>query len=150
MNQAEKFSQTVAKSRDGFNLIETMVASVILSGAVLTVGAISTNALTDTRLNRHYEVAASVIERQLTLIDYTGIDEFIETDQTEGFFEEAEPGYRWEVATEYQGTDNLYLVTITVTWIERNRPYDLTVQTMLNGTGIVTMGETQETAEPTE
>jgi len=144
MNQAR------GKNRDGFNLIETMVASVILSGAVLTVGAISTNALTDTRLNRHYEVAASVIERQLTLIDYTGIDEFTETDQTEGFFEEAEPGYRWEVTTEYQGTDNLYLVTITVTWMERNRPYDLTVQTMLNGTGVVTMGETQETAEPTE
>jgi len=144
MNQAH------ATSRDGFNLIETMVASIILSAAVLTVGAISTNALTDTRLNRHHEVAASVIERQLTLIDYTGIDQFIETDQTEGFFEQAEPGYRWEVTTEYQGTDNLYLVTITVTWMERSRPYNLTIQTMLNGTGVVTTAETGETTEPIE
>ena len=144
MNQAR------GKSRDGFNLIETMVAGVILSGAVLTVGAISTNALTDTRLNRHYEVATSVIERQLTLIDYTGIDQFIDTGQTEGFFEEAEPGYRWEVNTAYQGTDNLYLVTITVTWIERNRPYSFAVQTMLNGTGAVTTAQTGERTEPTE
>jgi len=144
MNQAH------ATSRDGFNLVETMVASIILSAAVLTVGAISTSALSDTRLNRHHEVAASLIERQLTLIDYSGIDQFIETDQTEGFFEEAEPGYRWEVTTEYQGTDNLYLVTITVTWMERNRPYNLTVQTMLNGTSVVTTAETPETAEPIE
>ena len=68
----------------------------------------------------------------------------------EGFFEEAEPGYHWEVDTEYQGTDNLYLVTITVTWMERNRPYNLTVQTMLNGTGVVSSAETPETAEPIE
>ena len=144
MNQAH------ATCRNGFNLVDTMVASIILSAAVLTVGAISTNALTDTRLNRHHEVAASLIERQLTLIDYSGIDQFIETDQTEGFFEEAEPGYRWEVDTEYQGTDNLYLVTITVTWIERNRPYNLTVQTMLNGTSVVTGAETPGTTGPIE
>jgi len=140
---------TVRKNHTGggFNLVETMVASVILSGAVLTVGAISTNALTDTRLNRHHEVATAVVEKQLTLIDCMGIDEFVETDQTEGFFEEAEPGYHWEVTTEYQGTDNLYLVSITVTWLEGKRPYSLTVQTMLNGTGLITSGDT---AEPTE
>ena len=66
----------------GSNLVETLVASVILSGAVLTLSAISTNALTSTRLYRHHEVAASLIDRQLSLIDYTGIDQFIEADDT--------------------------------------------------------------------
>jgi hypothetical protein len=130
--------------RGGFNLVEAMVASVILSGAVLALGVVSTNALTDTRLNRHYEVAASLIERQLNLIDYAGIDQFIEMGQMEGVVEELEPGYRWEVTTEYQGTDNLYIVVITVTWIERKRPYHVTVQTMLNGASLITSTQTAE------
>lgn len=118
----------------GFNLIETLVASAILSGAVLTLGAISSNALRDVSLNRHVEVAASVIERQLSMIDYVGIDQFIDQGQAEGLYEDMEPGYHWQVKTEYQGTDGLYLVTITVTWDQGKRPRQLVAQTMLNGT----------------
>ena len=117
----------------GFNLVETMVASVILSGAVLTVAAVSTRALTGTKSNRFHEIAASIIDKQLTLIDYIGIDEFIDAGQMEGVVEEFEPGYHWEIVTEYQGIDSLYLVTITVTWMEQNRPCSVTVDTMLNG-----------------
>ncbi len=117
----------------GFNLVETMIASVILSGSVLTLGAISSNALRDVTVNRHYGVAASVIERQFSLIDYVGIDQFIEQGQTEGLYEDMEPGYYWRIETEYQGIDGLYLVTITVTWLEGKRPRQLTAQTMLNG-----------------
>jgi len=117
----------------GFNLVETIVASVILSGAVMTVGAISTRSLTGTRLNRQYEVAASLIDKQLTLVDFIGIDEVIELGQMEGYFEEPEPGYNWEIVTEYQDIDSLYLVTITVSWVERNRPYSISVNTMLDG-----------------
>ena len=122
----------------GFNLVETIVASIILSGTVLTVGAISTRALTATRLNRQYELAASLADRQLSLIDYAGIDEFVEQGQLEGDFTDYEPDYHWQVSTEYQEIDNLYLVEVTVTWIEHNRPHSLTVETMLNGTGLLT------------
>jgi hypothetical protein len=120
-------------NRKGFTLVEAAVASTILCGAVLTVGAISTSSLSGTRLNRQYEVAASLIDKQLSLIDYIGIDEFIELGQMEGSFEEIEPGYHWEVVTEYQEIDSLYLVTITVTWVDRKRPYSLSVDTMLDG-----------------
>ncbi len=119
-----------------FSLVEAMIASVILSGAVLTLGAISSNAVRDVTLNRHYEVAASVIQRQLSLIDYAGIDQFIEQGLTEGTYEDQEPGYHWLVETEYRGIDGLYLVTITVTWLEGKRPRRLTAQTMLNGTAL--------------
>jgi len=121
------------RNRKGFTLVEAAVASTILCGAVLTVGAISTNSLSSTRLNRQYEVAASLIDKQLSLIDYIGIDEFIDIGQMEGSFEEIEPGYYWEVVTEYQDIDSLYLVTITVTWVDRKRPYSLSVDTMLDG-----------------
>jgi|GEM_PF-507754 len=130
----------------GFNLVETLAATMILSGAVLTLGAISTNALTSTRLHRHYEVAASVIDQQLTLIDQVGIDQFIEAGQMEGINDQFEPGYQWVVATEYVGTDNLYAVKITVTWLEGRRPYSVTAQTMLNGASLVT--DTATTEEP--
>jgi hypothetical protein len=121
------------RNNRGFTLVETIVASVILSGAVLTVVAISTRSLVAARLNRHYEIAASLIDKQLSLIDYIGIDEFVDMGQLEGEFSDFEPGYHWQVATEYQDIDSLYLVTITVTWVERNRPYRLTVETRLDG-----------------
>jgi len=121
------------RNNKGFNLVETLVAGAILSGTVLTVGAISTRALTATRLNRQYETAASLIDKQFSLIDYMGIDEFVEQGQTEGVFEDFEPGYHWQATTEYQGIDSLYLVTLTVTWVDNNRPYSLSAQTLFDG-----------------
>jgi len=121
------------RNKRGFTLVETLTASAILCGAVLTLVGITTRSLTETRLNRHNETAASIIDKQLSLLDYIGIDEFIEIGRADGVVEDYEPGYHWEVTTEYQGIDSLYLVTITVTWIERNRPYSVSVETMLNG-----------------
>jgi prepilin-type N-terminal cleavage/methylation domain-containing protein len=71
------------RNKRGFTLVEVISASVILCGAVMIVGTIGTQALIGTRLNRRYEMAASLIDRQLTLIDYVGIDSFIESGQTE-------------------------------------------------------------------
>lgn len=132
--------------RSGFNLVETMVASVILSGAVLALGAVSSGALTQMRLNRQYEAAASIVDKQLTLIDAVGIDQFIEQGQSEGVVEEPEPGYTWAVQTEYVDIDNVYLVAVTVRWLDRQRPRQIVVQTKLNGTSTVaSLGqETQE------
>ena len=101
--------------------------------------------MTGTRLNRQYETAASIIEKQLSLLDYVGIEEFIELGRADGVVEDLEPGYHWEVTTEYQGIDSLYLVTITVTWLERNRPYSVSVQTRLNG--MSTYVEAEETEQ---
>ena len=123
------------KNKRGFSLIETLVASAILSGAVLTLGAISTMSVSGTRLNRRYETAASLLDKQLSLIDFIGIDEFIEIGQMEGVFPEY-PDYHWEVVTEYQDIDSLYLVTITVSWIDGNRPYSISADTMLDGVSV--------------
>jgi len=124
------------KNKRGFSLIETLVASAILSGAVITIGAISTMSVSGTRLNRRYEMAASLLDKQLNMIDYIGIDEFIDIGQMEGDFEGFEPAYRWEVVTEYQDIDSLYLVTITVSWVDGNRPYSISADTMLDGVSV--------------
>ena len=125
----------ILKNKKGFSLVETLVASVILSGAVLTLGALSTVSVRGTRINRRYEVAASLLDKQLNMIDYMGIDEFIDLGQMEGIFENNEE-YRWQVVTEYQDIDSLYLVTITVSWVEGNRPYSISVDTMLDGVSV--------------
>lgn len=132
-------------NRKGFTLIESAVASTILCGAVLTVSAISTSSLSGARVNRQYEAAASIIDKQLSMIDYIGIEEFIEIGKMGGDIEEIEPGYHWEVTTEYQDIDSLYLVTITVSWVNGNRPYTLTIDTMFNGISIYVNVDTEET-----
>ena len=117
----------------GFTLVEVIASSIILCGAVMIVGAIGTQALTGTHLNRRYEMAASLADKQLSLIDYIGIDSIVEMGQTEGDYEESGYQYHWTIQTEYQAIDSLYLVTITVSWVDRNRPYSISVDTMLNG-----------------
>ncbi|MHC4396102.1 MAG: type IV pilus modification PilV family protein [Planctomycetota bacterium] len=123
------------KSKTGFTLIETVMAGVILCGAVLALGAISTRSLSQARLNRQYETAMAYVEKQLALIDYVGIESFIDSGQMQGKFEEFEPGYYWKIATEAREIDNLYMVNIAVSWVERGHPYSISVDTMFNGTG---------------
>jgi uncharacterized membrane protein YgcG len=127
----------------GFSLVETIVASTILSATSLVVIATSTMAMRQVRLNRQYETAASLIEKQLSLLDFVGIDEFIDVGQLQGEFDEYDPVYYWQAETEYQEIDSLYLVTITVTWMDRNRPRMLTVETMLDGVSAYVETETE-------
>ena len=117
----------------GFTLVEVIASSVILCGAVMIVGAIGTQALTGTHLNRRYEMAASLVDKQLSLIDYIGIDSIIEMRQLDGDYEDSGYTYNWKIDTEYQEIGGLYLVTLTVSWVDRNRPYSISVDTMLNG-----------------
>jgi len=123
-------AKTVKK---GFTLVEVVASSIILCGAVMVIGAIGTQALTGTHLNRRYEMAASLADKQLSLIDYVGIDSIVEMGQAEGDYEESGYEYQWKIETEYQEIDSLYLVRLTVSWVDRNKPYSISVNTMLNG-----------------
>ncbi|MHC4168988.1 MAG: type IV pilus modification PilV family protein [Planctomycetota bacterium] len=123
----------------GFTLVEVIAASVILCGAVMLVGRIGMQAMTGTKLNRRYEMAASLIDKQLSLLDYLGIDAFLELGESEGQSDDLGYTFLWEVQTEYQEIDSLYAVKITVRWAEGRRPYSITVDTMFDG--IIPMDE---------
>jgi len=129
--------RTDKRHTQGFTLVEVIAASVILSGAVMLVGSIGTQAMLGTGLNRRHEMAASLIDKQLNLIDYLGIDAFIESGETEGDSEDVGFPMHWQVETEDQEIDSLYLVRITVSWVERNRPYSVTVDTLFNGEALM-------------
>ena len=124
----------INKIKTGFTLIETILASIVLCGAVLALGAISTRSLSQAKLNRQFETAIGCAERQLALVDYIGIDDFIDSGRMEGDSEEFERRYHWKITAESHDIENLYIVNITVSWVERNRPYNISVDTMFSGT----------------
>ena len=131
------------QAKNGFTLVETIVASTILCGAVLTITAVCSKALANTRQNRQYETAYSLADKQLGLIDYIGIDEFIDLGTFDGQFDEFNPVYAWESSVVYENIDDLYHVTVTISWTDHNRQYSTSVETMLNGISIY--AETSET-----
>jgi prepilin-type N-terminal cleavage/methylation domain-containing protein len=124
----------IRKNVKGFTLVEVIAASIILCGVVMIAGAIGTRSLVGARLDRRYEAAASLADKQLSLIEYIGIDSLVEMGGLDGDFDDSGDAYHWEIATEYQEIDNLYLVTITVTWVEAGHPYNFVADTMFDGT----------------
>jgi prepilin-type N-terminal cleavage/methylation domain-containing protein len=133
----------------GFSLIEMIVASIILSLAVVSVCAVSTKSMTAVRSNREYEVAWDLLDRQLTMIDYFGIEEFINQGQMEGRFgdEETEGTHFWSVKCEEGEYDYLYNVELSVTWGSDNAPRKISVSTVLNGVGTMIEEDEEETTE---
>jgi hypothetical protein len=128
----------------GLSLVETLVAGVILSATVVTVSTLSTRSMMGTSANRAYEKAASLIDRQMTLIDCMGIDAFVESGQTEGEFGDMAPDYSWTLFTESLGVDSLYEVTLTVTWLERGGVKSLSATTRLNGQSVLITSDLNE------
>lgn len=135
------------RTQRGFNLLETLVASMILSSTVVTVGALSTRALQGITRHQHYETAVELADRQLRLIDYMGVENFLDAGQTEGIFEQPAPGYHWRVAVESLDFGLLYSVTITLTWVDRGGPRTWSMSTRLNGTGMVELSEEEDQSQ---
>ncbi len=130
-----KINRYGLKLKGGFTLIEAIVSNVILCGAVVTIGAISTQCLSRINIDRKYEMAASIADRQLTMIEYVGVENFIEAGQMEGEFENDQVRYVWQAAVEEMEIDGLYEIAILVSFRQYNRQYSLLVRTRLNGTG---------------
>lgn len=129
------------ENNSGFTLLETIVAGAILSGSVLVMAATCTHSLRATKINRQYGVAEQLAEKQLAMIDFIGIETFIESKQMEGDFANFQPRYHWEATTQSIGIDNLYQLKVTVSWIEQLRKYSVSATTRINGTGKIITAE---------
>lgn len=128
------------KRNKGFTLIETILASLILCASVLVLVVICTRSLSGTRLNRQYETASDLAEKRLVFVDYMGVENFINSGETQGEFEQLDSVYNWKISAEKIGIGNLYEVRATVTWVDQNRSYDVSASTRINGTGDVSEG----------
>ena len=136
------------KTQFGFTLIETLVASTILCGSVLTISAVCSKALVNTKYNREYEIALKLLDRQLCLIDYMGIDEFVAQGNYEGEFREYEVDtgivFTWVADVQAENIDSLYSLRLTIEWIDHNRPFRISIDTMLDGVSIYADTEVEE------
>ena len=121
------------KYRAGFTIAEAIVASMILAASVLVLCGICTRSLSNSRESRQRELAWDLLDRQLRLIDYTGIDEFIEQGIMEGQFKGEEEKYRWEVETSQLDIDSLWQVDVKIFWDQSGRQRSVSATTMLNG-----------------
>jgi prepilin-type N-terminal cleavage/methylation domain-containing protein len=119
-------------NRKGFTLVEMIVAAVILCLSVLALSAISIRSMSNTTSNKQYEGAFSVADAQLSVIDYIGVQNFIELGKLYGQTDHFGQQYNWKVSTQYSGIDRLYMVKITVSWQMNKKPYSITVDTMLD------------------
>ncbi|MBN1845981.1 MAG: prepilin-type N-terminal cleavage/methylation domain-containing protein [Sedimentisphaerales bacterium] len=131
--------------RRGFTLIEALVATVVLTAGVVTLQGLVSRCLVRIRLNEQYAHAWQILDRQLTAIDIVGIDAFVQDPVGEGELEENGITYHWQVQTEAESIDAIYRVTITIQWLDRNRPHRISAVTRLDGLlGVAT------TTTPTE
>ena len=129
---------TKPRQPKGFTLLEALVASVILGAAVVTIGAISTRCLRQAQLSRQYETAWQLLDRQLTIIDYMGLADFLERGTTSGEIENFGPTYYWRAQVTSRELDDLHLVRMTISWEGPSRPYRVTASTLLNSpTGLI-------------
>lgn len=130
---------TAYSGRRAFSLVETIVAAVLLSGGVVAISAISTKSFQGVKLNRENELAWDLLDKQLTLIDFMGIDAFVESGETTGLFEgegQEDPTHYWDVQVTPLDIDYLYTVNIVVGWSEGKRLREISLTTMFNGQGL--------------
>ena len=125
----------------GFSLVEAIVASLILSGAALTIGAISTRSLSYTRDNRNFEKAVQIASQQLTMIDYVGLDAFLAMGSMEGEIEDAVPKFHWSVETEEFEEHDLSKVYVTVSWEAGTRSRSVELATIVASSGSLALEE---------
>lgn len=133
----------------GFSLIEMIVASIILSLAVVSICAVGTKSMTAVKFNREYEIAWDLLDRQLTIIDYAGIEEFINNGQMQGQFGGDDTGvtHYWSAICEEGDYDYLYNLELTVMWGSETSPSSISISTVFNGTGIETTEESEDSSE---
>ena len=123
---------------------------MLLSGGVVAVSAISTKSFQGVKLNRENELAWDLLDKQLTLIDFMGIDAFVESGETTGMFEGEggqDPTHYWDVQVSPLEIDYLYTVNIVVGWGAGKRLREVSLTTMFNGQGLTEQTEAESTQQ---
>lgn len=113
----------------GFTLIEMIIAALILVlGVAAAMGAISASTNTEAYANQ-IQTASLLAQRQLAELA-TQPDTLAGGGDQEGNFDEPYSNYHWKATVESSDYQNLFKVTMTVTW-GAPRTYQRVVTTYL-------------------
>lgn len=113
----------------GFSLVEAILANVILCGAVVALGSVSNSCLKDVVINDLHSKAASLAQRKLLMIEYMGIEAFMEADDLAGKIEQGSDTFSYNIAVEKLEINNLYSVAIKIGFTRGSRNYEVNAQT---------------------
>ena len=127
-------------SGNGFILLEAMLASFLLGLAVFALCGINSRAMIESREIDMSEVAIQVLDKQMTLIEVMGIDDFIDAGVLEGVNEDFNTPFKWRVSLSEEDVGSLYLVEMTVFWLSGKNPRSVSASTMFNGESIQMIG----------
>lgn len=118
-----------SRRRSGFTLVEMIIAATLLVvGVAGAMGAISASTRTAAYASQ-IQTAALLAQRQLAETA-TQPDALSGGDQ-EGTFEEPYSNYHWKQSAEATDYQNLFKVTVTVTWGNGPTPSQRSVTTFL-------------------
>lgn len=126
-----------AHQRRGFTLLESLVAAMLLSGGVVALCSVSTTSLARLGLNRTYETAWQVLDRQMTMVGYLGLENVMDQGETEGVVRLGDCDYYWQLTAQPQASASMNLVRMTVRWQYRNHPYTINASTLIHSTPTV-------------
>jgi type II secretory pathway pseudopilin PulG len=122
------------RDNQAFTLLEVMLAVAIVGTALFTI-AMAIGRCTDSAKNAsNYSIAHDLAE--LKLLESTNPTNFTEGITT-GDFGENFPAFQWqrEIVVEESQIQSLFKQTLTVKWRERNREYDVTLNSLLYNPG---------------
>ena len=101
---------------DGFTLVETLVAGIILALSAAALGVIVRQALRSLAIARGYQQAAELLDLALTKIDTIGPTGIQAEGPTEGVFDPPHDQFAWSATVSPMAEGHLYEVTVRITW----------------------------------
>lgn len=137
-----KTNRQARRRRTGFTLIEMIVAAILLVvGVSGALGAIAASTRTAAYADQ-IQTAALLAQRQIAETA-TKPDSLSGGDQ-EGSFEDPYSNYHWKQSAEATDYQNLFKVTVTVTWGSGSTPNQRTVTTFLRSDQNTITQQTQQ------
>ena len=126
------------KISSGMTLIEALIATIILSGSILAVGAISTRCLNSVKDNQEYETAWQLVNNQFGELKSVEISKLVSLDDISGEFDGYD-NFRWQAKLKSHEIDGLYEIMLDVSWLSRGILRSVSAKTLVF--------ESQNTAE---
>ena len=127
----------VRKIPRAFSLVEMVAATTILSMGVMTICTLSTRSVTRIAQNRRREMAWDVMDRQFAMINYVGIDAFMEAGQMEGVLgsDDSPLGkYNWNGQVNESDIAGLYRLSMVIYWGPEGHKHKISAVTLMTGT----------------
>jgi len=128
-------------NNEGFTLIEVMIALVVLAFGILAVVGLFSNSIKGNAMGRRVTEATSLaqnrVDELMTVAVFTNLSTNYPGTQT-GLTATGEPGGPYTLKTEINRVrdnasnlvDNIYLITVTVTWKGMDREHKVELQSL--------------------